>query len=336
MEAESLLVGRFNFRISPSLLVYAALSPCAQHAFLTLSAWNSAVPRLALQAVLFRSTEERNEVEKGIESLLQYSMAELHVAPSDKQEFISLPLVASVFGKKKLNISPSKPAIQADVEILRMLGPSRRDDIHLGLAKRLESFLGNISRRIEAGGNYETFAPVLEAVCRAYNPGWLLLARWHIEERTQQGYLQAKEELRRFLENDPPADEAAEGWRLLALACYQTQDAIGEVHALIERAQVVEVTFHELSNTANRLNQFLREHSFEIDREQKRDLAGRISSVLSARRAEASPDDLSRMAWLAIHLGQESVAREYVELGLKHDSVNSHLLKLAQRLGMTS
>lgn len=180
MEAESLLVGRFNFRISPSLLVYAALSPCAQHAFLTLSAWNSAVPRLALQAVLFRSTEERNEVEKGIESLLQYSMAELHVAPSDKQEFISLPLVASVFGKKKLNISPSKPAIQADVEILRMLGPSRRDDIHLGLAKRLESFLGNISRRIEAGGNYETFAPVLEAVCRAYNPGWLLLARWHI------------------------------------------------------------------------------------------------------------------------------------------------------------
>lgn len=69
---------------------YVALSPCSQRAFLTLSAWNSPVPRLALEAVLFRSTEERNEVEKGIESLLQYSMAEMHVAPMDRQEFISL------------------------------------------------------------------------------------------------------------------------------------------------------------------------------------------------------------------------------------------------------
>jgi hypothetical protein len=86
---------------------YAALSPCSRRAFLTLSAWNSAVPRLALEAVLFRSTEQRQEVEKGIESLLQYSIAEVHDAPADKQEFIGLPLVASVFGKKKLSISPS-------------------------------------------------------------------------------------------------------------------------------------------------------------------------------------------------------------------------------------
>ena len=244
---------------------YAALSPCAQRAFLTLSAWNSPVPRLALEAVLFRSTAERYEVEKGIESLLQYSMAEIHVAPSDKQEFISLPLVASVFGKKKINISPSKAAILADVDILQMLGPSRRDDIHLGLVKRLESFLGNISRRIEAGGSYEEFAPMLEAICRAYNPGWLLLAQWHMEERTKHGYERAQQELRRFLENAPPPDEAAEAWRLLGHACYRTGDALGEVHAFIERAQVREVPFYDLSNTANKLNQLLHEQGFQID-----------------------------------------------------------------------
>ena len=73
---------------------YVALSPCSQRAFLTLSAWNSPVPRLALEAVLLRSTEERHEVERGIESLLLYSMAEIHVAPADKQEFINLPLVS--------------------------------------------------------------------------------------------------------------------------------------------------------------------------------------------------------------------------------------------------
>lgn len=265
---------------------YAALSPCAQRAFLTLSAWNSPVPRLALEAVLFRSTEDRYEVENGIESLLQYSMAEVQVAPSDKQEFVSLPLIASVFGKKKLNISPSKAAIRADVEILQMLGPSRRDDVHLGLAKQLESFIENISRRIEAGASYVEFAPVLEAICRAYNPGWLLLARWHMEERTEQGYEHAKEALRRFLENGPPPDEPAEAWRFLGHACYQTGDALGEVHAFTERAQVCEVPFHDLSNTANRLNQFLRDRGLQIDKEQKRDLAGRISAVLNARRGE--------------------------------------------------
>ena len=314
---------------------YAALSPCSQRAFLTLSAWNSPVPRLALEAVLFRSTEERHEVEQGIESLLQYSMAEIHTAPSDNQEFISLPLVASVFGKKKLNISPSKVAIQADVEILQMLGPSRRDDVHLGLAKRLESFIANISLRIEGGASYESFAPVLEAICRTYNPGWLLLARWHMEERTPQGYGRAKDELRRFLENGPPSADAANAWRLLAHACYQTGDDLGEIHAFIERAQISDVPFHDLSNTANRLNLFLRP-GLKMDREQKRDLASRISAVLHARRGEADADDLSRMAWLAIRSGQESMARDYVQAGLRLEPGNYHLLNLAQVLGIAS
>lgn len=313
---------------------FAALSPCAQRAFLTLSAWRSPIPRLALEAVLFRSTEERHEVESGIESLLQYSMAETFVAPSDKQEFISLPLVASFFGRKKLNISPSKAAIRADVDILQMLGTSRRDDMCLGLAKRLEGFIENISRRIEIGASYEEFAPILEAICRAYNPGWLLLARWYMEERTKQGYERAKEALRRFLENDPPADEAGVAWRLLGHACYQTGDALGEVHAFIERAQVCGVPFHDLSNTANKLNQFLREHAPHIDPEQKHDLASRILTVLNQRCSEACAGDLSRMAWLAIHLGKDTDARDFVRIGIEMEPGNYHLLGLAQRLGM--
>ena len=314
---------------------YVALSPCAQRAFLTLSAWNSPVPRLALEAVLFRSTEERQEVEKGIESLLQYSMAEVHLALSDKQEFISLPLVASVFGKKKLNISPSKAAIQADVEILQMLGPSPRDDIHLGLVHRLENFIANISRRIDAGASYESFAPVLEMICRAYNPGWLLLARWHLEERTPEGNQRAKEELRRFLENGPASAEAAEAWEMLAQASYYTKDPLGEIHAWIERAYICEVPFHKLANTADKLNSFLREHGLEIDKDQKRDLAGRLLSALAARRAEAKADELSQMAWLAIHLGKESDARDYVATGLRLEPGNFHLHRHATRLGVS-
>jgi hypothetical protein len=312
---------------------YAALSPCSQRAFLTLSAWNSAVPRVALEAVLFRSTQERAEVERGIEALLQYSLAEAYVAPLDDQEFIGLPLVASVFGKKKLNISPSKSAVQADVEVLQMMGPSRRDDITLGLAKKLERFIGNVARRVESGGSFEEFAPIVEMICRSYNPAWLIVARWHMEQRTTESYARAREELRRFLENDPPTEQAAEAWKLLAHACYQVGDTLGEVHAFIERAQLSVVPFHDLSSTANNLNQLLRDHEIDIDREQKRELATRLLTAMNQRRAEASGDDLSRMAWLAIHSGQESMARDYVQLGLDLDAGNYHLEKLAARLG---
>jgi hypothetical protein len=156
-----------------------------------------------------------------------------------------------------------------------------------------------------------------------------------MEERTQEGYARAKEELRRFLENGPPSAHAAEAWKLLGHACYRTGDALGEVHAFIERAQVSDVDFYDLSNTANRLNQFLREHGLEIDKEQRRDLATRILSVLHSRRHEAGASDLTRMAWLAIHCGNESAARDYVLASLEIEPGNYHAEKMAHGLGIS-
>ena len=314
---------------------YATLSPCGQRAFLTLSAWNSAVSCLALKAVLLRSIEEPTEVERGIESLLQFSLADVRVASSDREEFISLPLVASVFGKKKLNISKFKSSIQSDVEMLQMLGPSRADDIHLGLARGLENFIAKISVRVDAGESFETFAPILEMICRNYNPGWLLLARWHMETRTLDGYVKAEAELKRFLENQTEGPDAVEAWRRLAQACYQTGDALGEVHALIERAQMSTVSFNDVSNTANRLNGLLRE-KLDIARDERRSLAQRLISVMEKRRSEAGSGDLSRMGWLALHTGQEQKAHEYAEAGLAIDPENMHCKNLVEKLSHSS
>lgn len=315
---------------------YASLTPCAQRAIMTLASWASAVPRLALEAVLLRSINERQEVERGIESLLHYSLAEVQTAPQDKQEFISLPLVASIFGKKKLHVSPFKAAVQADVETLQMLGPSRSDDVHLGLAKRLERFIANISRRIEGGESFESYAPILDMICRAYNPGWLVMARWHMERGTLPDSEKAKIALRSFLENDPTGSESPEAWRLLGRASHQTGDSLGEVHALVERAQLGPVPFHDVSNTANLLNRLLREHELDMDQDEKRQLAHRLLSVLEKRKREADADDYSRMAWLALHVGQEEKAIEYARAGLRSDTENRHCRKIAERLGLTS
>lgn len=313
---------------------YSSLTPCAQRAFLTLCGWNSPVPRLVLQAVLIQATNERTEVENGVDLLIRYSMAEAHRAQVDDQEFISLPLVASTFGRKKLNIHPAKSSIERDVEILQMLGASQRGDVHLALATRLEQFLKNISKKIDKGGSFDTYAPVLEAVCRAYNPGWLLLARWHMEQRTPDGYARAKDELNRFLENGPPERDAALAWWILAEACYQTKDLLGEVHALINRSQISSVPFSDVSSTANRFNLYLKQQSVDLDRELKRDYVERLAGAMAARVAEADPDDLSRMAWLAIHLQNDSDAREYVKRGLSMEPTNYHLINLADRLGV--
>ncbi|BDC85914.1 hypothetical protein NUITMVA2_12710 [Aeromonas caviae] len=310
---------------------YSSLSPCSQRAFLTLSAWNSPVPKLALEAVLYRSTNERLEVEKGVESLLQYSMTEVYITPSDQQEFIRLPLVASVFGKKKLNISPAKQSILSDVEILQMMGPSRKDDMTLGLAKKIENLIKNIAIKVESGDEYAKYQPIIEIMCRAYPSGWLIVARWKMELRNQNGYELAKQALNRLLENSNDTFEISEGWRLLGHCCYQTGDTLGEVHAFTERAEFSHVPFYDLSNTANRFFSFIKD-SAESDRIQNNAMASKILQMMDNRVSEAEGTDLSRMAWLAIKSGQESVAIKYVKEGLEMEPENLHLIKLSQRL----
>lgn len=315
---------------------YASLTPCAQRAFMTLAAWNSSIPRLALEAILIRSIAERQEVEKGIESLLQFSMAEMYSALSDNQDFISLPLVASIFGKRKFNISPFKAAIQSDVELLQMLGPSRHDDIHLGLAKKLEKFISNIAKRVESGELYESYAPILEMICRAYNPGWLLMARWHMETGKPTDLTKAKDELTRYLENDPAGANTAEAWLMLGKVCQLTEDALGEINAFIERSQLSSVSFYDVSNTANRLNHLLRDHALDLDQELKRQLTQRLLTVLDKRQKEADANDLSRMAWLALRIGQESKAQEYAKAGMKMDPDNEYCYGICERLGINN
>jgi hypothetical protein len=91
-----------------------------------------------------------------------------------------------------------------------------------------------------------------------------------MESRSAEGYVKAKAELRRFLENSANTEEAADAWRMLGHACYQTGDALGEIHAYIERAQFLSVPFYDVSNTGNRLNELLRFNALGIDRDQRR------------------------------------------------------------------
>lgn len=315
---------------------YAALSPCAQRALLTLADWNSSVPLIALEAVLMRSTAERDEVERGVESLLQYSLAEVHTSSKDQQQFIRLPLVASSFGKKKLTVSPLRASIQTDVKILQMLGPSRNDDTQLGMSGRMERFVAGITKKIEAGESLSDYIDILEMICRSYPLGWFILGQWYAQLGTEDGLYCAREALRRFLESQPSEADAAEAWRSLANVCFRMGDKLGEVHAFIERTKLQSVPFYDVSNTANRLNALLREGGILTDKDDRKNLAERIFSVLMARRDEADANDLSRMAWLALHLDNHGTAAELAAAGLDIDPDNGHCLSLQERFRASS
>ncbi len=205
--------------------------------------------------------------------------------------------------------------------------------------KKLEKLILNISRKVEAGSRYEDYEPILEAICHAYNPGWLLLAKWHMEQQDSEGYDRAKDELKKFLENDPTRAEAFKAWRLLGKVYFYTHDDVDEVHAFIESVKVGEVSFYDLSNTANKLNRVLKsfkEQGEGLEEEQKYYMANELATVLRKRKDEANGTDFSRMAWLEWHLGREDHAQKYVKSGLKIDPSNVHLQNLAERFGNAS
>ena len=103
-----LVAGRDEILTALFERTYASLTPCAQRAFMTLAAWNSAVPRLALEAVLLRSISERQEVRRVLIccSNIRWRICTLRRPTSRNLSAFRLLLV--VYGKKKLHISPVK------------------------------------------------------------------------------------------------------------------------------------------------------------------------------------------------------------------------------------
>jgi tetratricopeptide (TPR) repeat protein len=255
-------------------------------------------------------------------------MAESEIAAADRQEFVSLPMVSSAFGRRKLKVSPSKASVEADVELLQMLGATKSGDIHLALATRLETFVRNVARRVDRGESFDKYSGLLEMICGAYYPGWLILARWYMEQASAASYNKAREVLQKYLESDSTSEQAADVWSMLADAFYKLGDSIGEVHAFIERAQIAGIPFSDLSSTANRLNILIRERSRAWDSDDRLKLVRRLAVVMDRRRGEADSDDLSRMAWLAVHLREFDRARGYVKLALEADPENVHCQKL--------
>ena len=170
---------------------YNALSPAGQRVFLLLCSWRVSVPEVGVEAVLLRLDTTRFDVVSALEELDRYSLVE-RVFDDDGEGFVSVPLAAAEYGKRKLEVSQFKVAIEQDLKLLREFGVGRRgshNDAKYGVFPRIENLVRAIAKR--ASENAEVLKkelPVLEFLASRVPKAYLRLAQLVAEtDRTHNG-----------------------------------------------------------------------------------------------------------------------------------------------------
>ena len=95
----------------------------------------------------------------------------------DGTDFLEVPLTASLFGKKKLTVSPFRTIIEGDISFLQEIGPTAKPGLKVGIGPRIEFFIKKIARKLtEGSGEISELRPMLEFLARRHPPSWLQLA----------------------------------------------------------------------------------------------------------------------------------------------------------------
>jgi hypothetical protein len=313
---------------------YSSLSPAARRLFLTLCSWRSAIPQVALEAVLLRpEVEERLDVEGGLEELRRFSLLEMLVSGEDRQPFLNVSLAARQFGLRKLNTSESKHAIEADLELLRTFGAAQSSDVPQGVGPRIDRMMRFIAERAsQEPAELTRFLPIVEFVGQRYPRTFLLLARLYQEIGGRDPTQAAKAAIERFLNLCTTCPEQVEGWRALASLCVETDDLYGEARALVEIACLPDAAFRDISIAANKLNGVFYKQAVRLEGGEKQVIVRRIAAIMEERIEEGSADDCSRLAWLFLNLHESASALKYARMGLDRDSSNEHCHRLLERL----
>ena len=315
---------------------YNSISPGAQRVFLLLCSWRVSVPEVGVEAVLLRPGTARFDVAAAIKELDRYSLIE-RVFGDDDEGFVSVPLAAAEYGKRKLKASEFKVEIEHDVKFLREFGVGRQgshNDAKYGVFPRIENLIRAIARRVsEDDEKLELELPVLEFLASRVPKAYLRLAELVEElDNTQQARQRAKGYVRRYLEDDHLLDRQ-EAWLRLADLCRDDQDVQGEMHALCELALLATPDQDALGRILNRLNRRLRElkdGNFEEARSSAvRALLERVCDKVYGLRASLTATSCSRLAWLCWNIQDVERAREVTAIGLKREPANEYCLNLS-------
>lgn len=317
---------------------YGNLTPAAQRVFLLLCSWRVYVPEVAVEAVLLRPGNERCDVAGALEELGRFSLIEEVGSTADNMRFVGVPLAATMYGRRKLEASPFKAAVEEDRRLLIEFGAGKREDVHRGVFPRIDSLVRAIAVRVSAGtATLEDSLPVLEYLASRVPRAYLRLADLVLEtDESKRATERAKTYLRSFLETAFPS-EKQDVWLRLADLCRSTGDSVGEVHALSEAALLPTANPDDVGDIANRLNTRIRElkgrRIEDVWSAEVRVLLGRVVATMDKRISDLSATGCSQLAWLYLNVGNEDRAREVAGIGSRRDPNNEHCQNLLKRLG---
>jgi len=306
---------------------FNTLSPAAKRVFLTLCSWSSAIPQIAVEAVLWRPENEKIDVQGAIDELQKSSFIELF---NDNDEtFLNVPLAAAIFGKTELEVYPEKLKILNDRALLLEFGASSNKNINNGLAPRIERKFSQVAKRINSLDEFKAELPSLEYIASRFPKEWIHISNIYQEYDDFEG---VKYSLRELLKTSLPNEEKAKYWLKLADICKFTKDWDGESHALSELATIQGITFELISDCANRINNYFFYHPEEKQVDYKQLLLQKVIDIMIKRIKEATPTDYSRLAWLLLNNNNSALALEYVQKGLELDNHNSHCIRLLEKI----
>ncbi len=330
LAVERIVASKENILTALFERTYGSLDPSSRRVFLTLCSWRSWVPRVGLEAVLLRpANADKMDVEKAVEALRRSSLIE--VLMSGRHEFLRAPLVASLFGRRKLSTEPSSPAVAADVALLRAFGATQEADLRHGIAPHVEKVFALASEALADGPEqFENYVPVLEYIAQDYPQAWLMMSRLYGEVGNADGWKHSRDALRRYIEVAPQDADRRQAWRELALYSQRLGDPEAALHAWGEYGRSSLISLEEISEAANRINGILRDFKdYGYDR---RSLIAPIVDAFSRFGKQVDATDLSRLAWLHLNLEEHPPARRAVEKALALDPKNDHVLRLARKL----
>ena len=333
---ERIIAGADQLLIALFERTYAGLTPAGQRIFLLLSSWRSFIPAVAVEAVALRPENERFNVSGALDELSRYSFIEEIVNEEEDQIFVGVPLAAASFGRRKLEASPFKVAVELDRKILMEFGTGDRDSSRKGVMPRIDRLVSTAaSRAAENPDALETYLPILEYLGAQVPRAFLRIATLLSEVPGTSDNARIKDYLRRYLESSEHSEREAT-WFWLADICHADNDALGEVHALGQVAMLPTSAPQTMGVVANRINNKLRdlkakgiEDSWSSE---VQELIERVAEQMRRQLENLDATDCSRLAWLYLNIGNEDRAIDVTKRGLEKDPEHEHCIRLIERL----
>ncbi len=175
-----------------------------------------------------RPGTERFNVQSGLDELYRFSLIERIISDKDQASFVCVPLAATIFGRRELEVSPFKFPVERDRKLLMEFGVGKRGYAHHGVFPRIEILFRSVSERV--GGNSKELdkaLPILEFLARQFPKAYLLLVdlilKFNNDKKSKE---KAKEYVRQYLKS-AETPEQRNAWKKLARLCASSNDARG-------------------------------------------------------------------------------------------------------------